>query len=121
MYKRERKGVLPDVPLQMLTALELDSNAWAQIAREGSWQQVRQNLNTFQRHGVLDKSKNIQMIANKLRDPQAIARARALPYQLLTAFQATDDKMPHAIREALQDAMEYAVNNVPKLAGNVVV
>lgn len=121
VYKRERKGVLPDVPFQMLTALELDSSAWAQIAREGSWQQVRQNLNTFQRHGVLDKSKNIQMIANKLRDPQAIARARALPYQLLTAFQATDDKMPHAIREALQDAMEYAVNNVPKLAGNVVV
>lgn len=121
VYKREHRGVLPDVPFQMLTALNLDSHAWAQIARNGSWQQVRQNLNTFLRHGVLAKQKNIDIVAAKLRDRTAIARARALPYQLLTAFQATVDDMPHAIREALQDAMETAVRNVPEFAGNVVV
>ena len=121
IYKRERKGELPDVPFQMLTALELDSSAWAQIVRQGSWQQVRQNLNTFQRHGVFEKSKNVQAVAEKLRNPQAIAKARALPYQLLTAFQATNNSMPADIQAALQDAMELAVNNVPRLAGNVVV
>ena len=82
---------------------------------------MRQNLNTFLRHGVLAKQKNIDIVAAKLRDRTAIARARALPYQLLTAFQATVDDMPHAIREALQDAMETAVRNVPEFAGNVVV
>ena len=120
-YKQSRQGTLPDVPFQMLTALELNSGDWAQIARNGSWQQVRQNLNTFLRHEVFAKSKNIKMVAEKLRDETTIARARVLPYQLLTAYQATSEQMPFAIREALQDAMETAVQNVPVIQGKVVV
>ena len=120
-YKQSRQGVLPNVPFQMLTALELNSGDWAQIARNGSWQQVRQNLNTFLRHEVFAKSKNIKMVAEKLRDETAIARARVLPYQLLTAYQATSNQMPFEIREALQDAMETAVQNVPAIQGKVVV
>ena len=120
-YKQSRQGALPDVPFQMLTALELNSGDWAQIARNGSWQQVRQNLNTFLRHDVFAKSKNIKMVAEKLRDKTAIRRARVLPYQLLTAYQATSEQMPSEIREALQDAMETAVQNVPAIRGKVVV
>ena len=120
-YKQSRQGALPDVPFQMLTALELNSGDWTQIARNGSWQQVRQNLNTFLRHDVFVKSKNIKMVAEKLRDQTAIRRARVLPYQLLTAYQATSEKMPFEIREALQDAMETAVQNVPAIRGKVVV
>ena len=120
-YKQSREGELPNVPFQMLTALELNSGDWAQIACNGSWQQVRQNLNTFLRHEVFAKSKNIKMVAEKLRDETAIARARVLPYQLLTAYQATSNQMPSEIREALQDAMEAAVQNVPAIQGKVVV
>ena len=120
-YKQSREGELPNVPFQMLTALELNSGDWAQIARNGSWQQVRQNLNTFLRHEVFAKSKNIKMVAEKLRDETAIARSRVLPYQLLTAYQATSNQMPSEIREALQDAMETAVQNVPAIQGKVVV
>ena len=120
-YKQSRQGALPDVPFQMLTALELNSGDWAQIARNGSWQQVRQNLNTFLRHGVFAKSKNIKMMAEKLRDQTAIRRARVLPYQLLTAYQAASEQMPFEIRDALQDAMETAVQNVPAIRGKVVV
>ena len=120
-YKQSREGELPNVPFQMLTALDLNSGDWAQIARNGSWQQVRQNLNTFLRHEVFAKSKNIKMVAEKLRDETAIARARVLPYQLLTAYQATSNQMPFEIREALQDAMETAVQNVPAIQGKVVV
>ena len=120
-YKQSREGELPNVPFQMLTALDLNSGDWAQIARNSSWQQVRQNLNTFLRHEVFVKSKNIKMVAEKLRDETAIARARVLPYQLLTAYQATSEQMPFEIREALQDAMETAVQNVPAIQGKVVV
>lgn len=120
-YKQSREGELPNVPFQMLTALDLNSGDWAQIACNGSWQQVRQNLNTFLRHEVFAKSKNIKMVAEKLRDETAIAHARVLPYQLLTAYQATSNQMPSEIREALQDAMETAVQNVPAIQGKVVV
>ena len=112
---------VPDVPFQMLTALELSAGQWAQIARTGSWQMVRQNLNTFARHGVFEQPGLVEAIAAKLRDPVAIAKARVMPYQLLSAFKATGGGVPEAIRDALQDAMELAIANVPSFAGRVVV
>lgn len=120
-YKAQRSGKLPDVPFQLLTALELDTAAWAQIAHNGSWQQVRQSLNTFARHGVFRDDSIVWEVVAKLTDASAIAKARVMPYQLLTAYQAADSALPPAIREALQDAMEIAVQNVPRLAGNIVV
>ncbi|MDO4643525.1 MAG: RNA-binding protein [Cardiobacteriaceae bacterium] len=121
VYKRTRQGVLPDVPFQMLTSLDLDRAAWTQIALQGSWQQVRQNLNTFARHEVFVDDQIVSQIAMKLSDVETIKREKIFPYQLLTAFQSMTNNMPLAIRMALQDAMEIAVQNVPKIAGNIVV
>jgi len=112
---------VPDVPFQMLTALELDTAQWAQIARTGSWQMVRQNLNTFARHGVFEVDGVAEAVAAKLRDPQAVAKARVMPFQLMSAFKATGDAVPAVIRDALQDAMEAAISNVPAFDGRVVV
>jgi 60 kDa SS-A/Ro ribonucleoprotein len=110
-FKRDRAQAVPDVPFQMLTALELDAEAWAQIAQRGSWQMVRQNLNTFARHGVFELPGL----------PQAVAKARVPPYQLMAAYTATGAEVPHAVKEALQDAMELALANVPVFEGRVVV
>ncbi|MFG6414332.1 RNA-binding protein [Roseateles sp. DC23W] len=112
---------LPDVPFQMLTALPLTSPQWAQIARQGSWQMVRQNLATFARHGVFDLPGMTEVVAAKLSDAQAVAKARVMPYQLLSAFKAAGESVPAQVREALQDAMELALSNVPALTGRVVV
>jgi 60 kDa SS-A/Ro ribonucleoprotein len=112
---------VPDVPFQMLTALELSAAQWAQIARSGSWQMVRQNLNTFARHGVFALTGVAEEIAAKLRDAKAVARARVMPYQLMSAFKATGEGMPAVIRDALQDAMELSIANVPSFDGRVVV
>ncbi len=112
---------VPDVPFQMLTALELQAAHWAQIARAGSWQMVRQNLNTFARHGVFEQAGMTEVVAAKLRDPVAVAKARVFPYQLMAAFKACGENVPPDVREALQDAMEAALVNVPALQGQVVV
>lgn len=120
-FRETGKGPVPDVPFQMLTQLELSSEHWARIARKGSWQMVRQNLNTFHRHGVFNVTRNVDHVAALLRDPQAIARARAFPYQLMVAAQNVAADVPHPIVDALHDAMEIAVQNVPKVAGQVVV
>ncbi|MCA0243810.1 MAG: TROVE domain-containing protein [Proteobacteria bacterium] len=112
---------VPDVPFQMLTALELQPAQWAQIARAGSWQMVRQNLNTFARHGVFAIDGMDEVIAAKLCDPKAVAQARAFPYQLLAAYKATGDAVPVVVRDALQDALEASLNNVPAFDGQVVV
>ena len=120
-FRKTGKGPVPDVPFQMLTQLELSPQHWARIARNGSWQMVRQNLNTFQRHGVFGVGRNVDHVANLLRDPQAIAKARAFPYQLMVAAQNVVADIPRPIVDALHDAMEIAVQNVPKVDGQVVV
>ena len=120
-FRDTGQGAVPDVPFQMLTQLDLSARHWAQIARRGSWQMVRQNLNTFHRHGVFAVARNVEHVAALVRDPQAISRARVFPYQLMVAAQNVAPDMPRAIVDALHDAMEIAVQNVPKVAGQVVV
>jgi 60 kDa SS-A/Ro ribonucleoprotein len=112
---------VPEVPFQMLTALRLAPQAWAKIARDGGWQMVRMNLNTFARHRVYEQSGMVNAIAAKLRDPQRVGKARVFPYQLLAAWKAASDEVPGAIREALQDALELSLANVPEIEGKVVV
>ncbi|WP_136439960.1 vWA domain-containing protein [Pacificoceanicola onchidii] len=120
-FNKAGKGTVPDVPFQMLTQLPLSSHQWARLAKTGSWQMVRQGLNMFLRHGVFGVSKNVDHVAAKLRDPEAIRKARAFPYQLMVAAQHVSPEMPEAIVDALHEAMEIAVQNVPKVAGQVVV
>jgi 60 kDa SS-A/Ro ribonucleoprotein len=119
-YKRDRSQPLPDVPFQMLTALGLAPADWARIAMGAGWHMVRMNLNTFGRQGVYELPGMVEAIAARLRDADAIARARVFPYQLLAAYQSAQD-VPPAIRAALQDALELALANVPRLEGKVVV
>lgn len=114
-------AAVPEVPFQMLTALELTPAHWAQVARAGSWQMVRQNLNTFVRHGVFQIDGLAEAVAAKLRDPKTVLQARAFPYQLLAAYKATGDAVPAVVRDALQDAMEVSLANVPAFEGRVVV
>jgi 60 kDa SS-A/Ro ribonucleoprotein len=118
-FKGGDRAVVPDVPFQMLTGLELTSREWAQIARRGSWQMVRMNLNTFARQGVFDEPGMVAEIAARIADPAAIARARVFPYQLLAAARSVDTAMPAAMRRALENAMEVAISNVPAIAGQI--
>lgn len=111
-------ALIPDVPMAMLTALPLTQSHWVQIARNASWQATRMNLNTFERHGVFKDAETVDQIAQRLRDPAQVAKARVLPYQLMVAFQNSSGA-PHKVRDALQDAMELAIRNVPAIAGKV--
>lgn len=112
---------VPDVPFQMLSSLELSAAQWVQIARKGSWQMVRQNLNTFARNCVFTHPGGAAHVAARLRDPAAIAKARVLPYQLMAAYTAANAAVPALVRESLQDAMDTALLNVPQIDGQVVV
>jgi 60 kDa SS-A/Ro ribonucleoprotein len=120
-FKRGAEMDPPDLPFTMLSALALKQKDWAAIARNASWQTVRMNLNTFARHGVFEEAGMTQHIASRLRDAAEIASARVFPYQLMSAYQNCAADVPAAIREALQDAMEVAIANVPAIDGSVVV
>jgi 60 kDa SS-A/Ro ribonucleoprotein len=120
-FKTGDRDAVPDVPFQMLTALDLGQAEWTAIARRAPWQMTRMNLNTFARHGVFEVDGMARLVANKLRNPELIRRARVFPYQLMAAFVSVDKRVPNEVREALQDAMEIATSNVPEIAGKVYV
>jgi 60 kDa SS-A/Ro ribonucleoprotein len=105
----------------MLTALPLNADQWVAIAKSASWQSTRMNLNTFARHGVFTHRGMTTLLAARLRDPAAIRQARAFPYQLLAAYRSSAADVPSAITEALQDAMEISISNVPVIEGKVYV
>jgi 60 kDa SS-A/Ro ribonucleoprotein len=114
-------GGLPKVPFQWLTSLDLGTQEWMEVARNAGWQMTRMNLNTFARHGVFKDKGMVKLVAARLRNAEAVAKVRVFPYQLLAAFASADDGVPEAIREALQDAMELAIGNVPAIDGQVYV
>jgi len=122
-YKKGESRDVPDVPFQMLTALELGTPEWTAIARRAPWQMTRMNLNTFARHGVFGQPGLTELITDRLRDPKAIAKARVFPYQLMVAYMMAQENadVPQRVCDALQDAMEIAIANVPAIEGRVYV
>lgn len=120
-WKRgEGNGEVPRIPSRMLQGLPLGTKEWTAIARNARWHETRMNLNTFDRHGVFADSEMVDLVAKRLADPDEVRGAKAFPYQLLMAWNAASN-VPAPLHEALQDAMEVAVENVPKLDGRVVV
>ncbi len=120
-FKAGDRAVVPDVPFQMLTALELGTAEWTAIARRAPWQMTRMNLNTFARHGVFDQPGMVDLIAQRLADPEQVKKARVFPYQLMVAYASACERVPGVVRDALQDAMETAISNAPRVEGKVYV
>ena len=113
-------GPIPDVPFEMLTALPLSAANWKELARRMTMAQLRMNLSTLLRHGVFDDPATVADVAARLEDADAVRRARVMPYQLLAAYRHVDKGVPDAIKNAIAQALEHSVANVPELGGRVV-
>jgi 60 kDa SS-A/Ro ribonucleoprotein len=122
-FKKATKGnrSVPSVNFQMLTALDLSDKEWKEVSKSMKWHALRMNLNTLDRHGVLKDSDMVNSIAERFRDEKAIKNAKVFPYQLFTAYLNVDSSVPTRITNALQDAMEIATRNIPRVKGRTVV
>lgn len=119
LWKSQREGAVPEVPFQFLTALDLGTEDWKEIARNATWQMTRMNLNAFARHGVFKDRNLVSLIAERLRNEEDVKRSRVFPYQLLAAYLNAGKDVPRKVKNALQDAMELATANVPEVPGRV--
>lgn len=116
-FRRNPRGELPNVPFMLLTSMEMGTEAWTQICERASWQQLRMNLNTFDRHGVFANPEVLLRAAKRLADPKAIEDSKVLPFQLLAAalnlqFQSSDyifDK--GAMSSAFEKAMGRSMSS----------
>lgn len=114
-------AALPDVPFLLLTNAPLSREQWAQLAQRMSWQTLRMNLNTLARHDVFENATLAASVAQRLADRAQVRQSWVYPYQLLSAWSNLQSNVPQVIREALAQAMEYALENIPPFRGNVVV
>jgi 60 kDa SS-A/Ro ribonucleoprotein len=81
------------------------------------WQALRMNLNTLARKGVFQIDGVTEKVAARLADPDAIARVKPMPYQLMTALSQVGDGVPLAVQAALEKALELSLAKVPALQG----
>ena len=123
LFKRDKKGPVPDVDFRMLDSLGIGKIEWMEIARNAPWTMTRMNLNTFARHGVFENNSITKIVAERLRDKDQINAARVFPYQLYVAWRQINGNaaIPPEVKDALQDAMEIAIENVPVIPGNGIV
>ena len=120
-WKRDQSRALPNVPFEWLTAFPLTAEHWGELAKRIGWQALRMNLNTLARKGAYSVPGVTESVAARLSDADAVARARVMPYQLMTAMTASGDGVPLKVQASLEDALELALANVPQLAGDVIV
>jgi len=113
---------IPDVPFRALTNCDLSVAQWRKIARNMPWNTLRMNLNMLARKGVFENRADtfIKDIVKTLSDPEEVRRCNAFPYQLLTTYQNVSN-IPMKVKNAIQDAMEIATENVPEFKGRTVV
>ncbi len=119
-FKKDMTRSIPDVPFQMLTALNLNDGHWKELSKRMTWNQMRMNLNTMTRHNVLTDSSVEQEVANKLSNPEQVKRAKVFPYQLFTTFKFAEG-ISSKLQIAIQKAAEVSLDNVPEIKGKVYV
>lgn len=120
-FKKDLSGEIPDVPFQLLTSLSLTDNHWKQIADNATWTQIRMNLSTFARHNVFQDQEMVAKLAKKLSNPESVRKTKVFPYQLFTTYQNMDTTIPLVLTNALQDAMNASLDNIPEFSGKIYV
>ncbi len=120
-FKKTHNGEIPNVDFRMLdSVLSKDElkQLWRRTAQNANWTMTRMNLNNFEKYGVFEDKSLLSTVAARLRNREEINKARAFPYQLLMAYNAAVS-VPVEIKDALQDALEIATENVPKFSGKI--
>lgn len=125
-WKADRSLPLPKVNFRFLDSQPLTADQWKQVAHNANWLTTVKSLNSWAKQSVFNDRALVLEIAARIRDEKEIRKVRAFPYQILSAYLATDAgdkycrfggsegvKVPNEIKEALQDAMEVCVTNVP--------
>jgi 60 kDa SS-A/Ro ribonucleoprotein len=119
-FKNDPCGTVPEIPFQFIASLNIPDSVWTEIAKSCSWTTLRMNLNTFERHGVMKDKEMVNLIASRLSDADSVFKSKVFPYQLFTACRFYDGGNSK-IENALQDALDASLYNIPDLGENVYV
>jgi len=100
------------------SSLGLNKEDWAALAKSMDYMGLRMNLINLNKHGVFSEPKIVEDIARRISDRNSIIGSRQYPYQFLSAYIMGEEVLPPKICNALQDAMEISIENVPIIDTN---
>ena len=130
LKRTEDQGTVRDLikqgklPYEVVTgAVKPDTATWVSLMYQMPYMALLRHLNTLQSAGVFADPVNVQYVAERLSNANAVQKAKVLPFRLFTASQMFTPKEAHeqAIREALVTALEESFVNMPDLGGRIVI
>lgn len=93
-----------------------DKEVWRAIFPQLPIFALLRNLATLERHGIMGVFRH--PITKKLSDEEIIRKSMILPFRFAEAIHHVVD--PH-VRDALRDALEISLGNIPEIAGRTAV
>lgn len=101
------------LPHEVVTgAIKPTKAVWEALIGQMPTFALLRHLNALERTGVFENRYNLETVAARLTDQQALQKAKILPFRFAKAFRQV--KHP-VLRDALRDAVEYTFANLPDL------
>lgn len=95
---------------------ELDASFWESIIPTMGYMALLRNLRSFEKAGISRKAR--KAVQERLSDPEQVARSRQFPFRFLSAYRAVEGDWWN---EALSDALDASVGNLPQFRGKTLV
>lgn len=94
----------------------MDAEVWDKIIPSMGYMALLRNLRNFDEAGISEVSQ--RAVAEKLADPEQVARSRQFPYRFWSAYSAAPSL---TWGPALDKALTHSVKNIPALPGGTLV
>ena len=94
----------------------MDAEAWEAVIPSMGYMALLRNLRNFDEAGV--SATVARQVAQRLADPQEVARSRQLPYRFLSAYKSVSSTR---WLDALERGLTAAIRNVPAFDGRTLV
>lgn len=93
---------------------------WTDLVKSGDvgYMALLRNLRNIIDAGV-DNATIKDYVAKTLADPVQVKKSKQLPFSFLTAYEAIGDRPNVLIRDAIEEAVDHSLANLPNLGKNV--
>lgn len=98
---------------------KMTKGIWNALLQGMPYMALLRNLNTMERHGLLEDKTVLNRIVKRISDPEQVRKSKQFPFRFWNALNAA--KGPQAIKDALADALEASFANMPEIKGRVCV
>lgn len=96
------------------------ADLWTQLVKSGQmgYMALLRNVRNIVDAGV-DAKTIKEYVAARLSDPEEVRKSKQLPFRFVNAIDALEERSNTAIRDAIEEALDISLSNLPKLGDNV--